>query len=66
MKYLGVLSFPFVVTLVSRSNSLLIPITAELHHNSSGRKWESGGTRRHREGRKRNKKAEKRDSRKAR
>ena len=30
MKHLGVLSFPFVVTLVSRSNSLLIPINVTI------------------------------------
>jgi len=38
----------------------------ELHHNSSGRKLESGGVRRYREGRKKNREAEERNSRKAR
>jgi len=38
----------------------------ELHHNSSRRKLESGGMRRHRGDRKRNREAEERDSRKAR
>jgi len=36
------------------------------YHNSRRRKLKSGGIRRHREGRKRNREAEKRDSRKVR
>jgi len=38
----------------------------ESYRNNSGRKLESGGVRRHREGRKKNKEAEERGSRKAR
>jgi len=38
----------------------------KLHHNSSGRKLESGGVRRHKGDRKKNRKAEEKGSRKAR
>jgi len=38
----------------------------ELHHNSSGRKLESGGVRRHRRGKEKNKEAKERGSRKVR
>jgi len=43
-----------------------VTTTAELHRNSSERKLESGGMRRYRGGRKRNREAEERGSRKVR